>query len=214
MLNVIDVLAAPPMQGQPLVTDASLAGAQGRNTGWEKGKRGMKQSFYLKSFGRRVRVLREDLGLSQPELVEAVMKQGGVGVTQSYLSKLESGKNRTPGGEIVLALAKALGTTTDFLLGRVNDPEILTEGSTVAISPEAEEVAKIVDALAPDVRQEALHLVQAIYGAEALRRTRNAEKFQQLLNAVERISGRAARQQIEQALITDTLEVVGNRPAN
>lgn len=177
------------------------------------GKRHMRRNLYPKSFGRRVKVLREDMDLKQPELTERVQKHG-VRFTQSYLSKLESG-DRMPGGEIVLALALELKTTTDFLLGRTTDPNLPDETEVeVAIAPEAETAAKIIDALSPEMRQEALKLVQSLYEQEALRRTRNAETWQSLLSTVERIAGKGVRQQVEQSLIADSLQVVSNRSAN
>lgn len=178
-------------------------------------KRHMRRNFYPKSFGRRVKLLREDLEIGQLELANQVSAKHGVSFTQSYLSKLESGE-KMPGGEIVLALAIELATTTDFLLGRTTDPNIPQEKEepTIAISPEGEQVAKLIDALSPEKRQEAQRLVQSLYEEEALRRTRNAELWQSLLGTVEKIAGHGVRQQVEQALIADSLEVAGNRTPN
>lgn len=87
--------------------------AMGTSLGIKKAYACMRRSLYPSAFGRRVRILRDDMKLSQPELAEKVVDQG-VSFTQSYLSKLENGE-KVPNGEVVMALAAALETTTDFL---------------------------------------------------------------------------------------------------
>jgi transcriptional regulator with XRE-family HTH domain len=69
--------------------------------------------------GKRIKELREQLGLTQEELAEKV------GVTRSALANYESGL-REPKGDILVRFARALDTTTDYLLGKVgrtNNPK-------------------------------------------------------------------------------------------
>lgn len=63
----------------------------------------------MKTFGSRLRTLREKRELSQQELA------GLVGIHLSQLSRLERGVSQ-PSAETVLAIAHALRATTDALL--------------------------------------------------------------------------------------------------
>lgn len=64
----------------------------------------------------RVKRLREERGLSQGQLAT----YGGM--SQSYISDIESGKRPNVGGGKLVGLAKALRTNVDYLLGRTDDP--------------------------------------------------------------------------------------------
>lgn len=95
----------------------------------------------LLTFGGRVADLRAANKITQKGLV-ARLGELGVDVGQSYLSTLE-GSDRTPTGHVVAALARALSTTTDYLLGLTDDD--MPPGMEVAqpeyLSAEADEVA-------------------------------------------------------------------------
>ena len=64
------------------------------------------------SFGRYLRALRKDAGLSQRE----VAAQAGIDFT--YLSKIENGRVDPPGEATLHALAHALGADAEDLLSR------------------------------------------------------------------------------------------------
>lgn len=70
--------------------------------------------------GKRVRRLREDIGLSQGELT-ARLPQFGQNISQSHVSSLERGL-RSVSVEVLIAIAFALDTTTDYLAGLTDDP--------------------------------------------------------------------------------------------
>ena len=72
------------------------------------------------TFGKRVRLLREDMGLTQGDVVNQLATQG-IKMRQSYLSELER-TGKTPPGEMVAGLAKVFNTTTDYLLLLNDDP--------------------------------------------------------------------------------------------
>lgn len=74
----------------------------------------MNERFYSTT-GKRLRLLRTELGLKQGEVAEAA------GIRHPYLSELEGDKAR-PTGEVLAKLADALGTSTDFLLLRTDNP--------------------------------------------------------------------------------------------
>lgn len=65
---------------------------------------------------RRIQERRKQLGLSQEELAEII------GSNQKQISKYETGKN-DPTGDVLIALAEALDTTVDYLLGRTGIPD-------------------------------------------------------------------------------------------
>ena len=66
-------------------------------------------------FAERLKKLRESKGYSQKELGSLS------GVDASLISRYEQGE-RTPTIDNLTSLAKALGTTTDYLLGLTNNP--------------------------------------------------------------------------------------------
>jgi len=62
---------------------------------------------------RRIRDLREDRDLTQKQIAEVL------GMSQTGYSKYETGENDIPTA-ILIKLADFYGTTTDYLLGRVD----------------------------------------------------------------------------------------------
>jgi transcriptional regulator with XRE-family HTH domain len=64
---------------------------------------------YQQVFGRRVRELRKERGLSQVELAAKV------GIDRSYMGFLERGE-RNPSLEVIAKIAEALSVTPDELL--------------------------------------------------------------------------------------------------
>lgn len=70
-------------------------------------------------FGERLRQRREELRLSQRELARRT------GVPQSTLSELEREERRFLTPQMLRALARTLGVTTDWLVGMYEDGEEL-----------------------------------------------------------------------------------------
>ncbi len=66
------------------------------------------------NYGKRIKELREGLGLSQDELASRI------GTSQRQVSFYENGKNE-PTAHVLDALASVLNTTSDYLLGRSDD---------------------------------------------------------------------------------------------
>ena len=64
---------------------------------------------------RRIRDLREDHDLTQKQVGQAV------GVSQRTYAYYESGQRMLP-PEMLIALARFYGTSTDYLLGLTDDP--------------------------------------------------------------------------------------------
>lgn len=70
---------------------------------------GPKKDSPMRGFGGRLRSLREEQGLSQNQLADVI------GIHLSQLSRIER-EHSTPSAETLIALARALHTTTDALL--------------------------------------------------------------------------------------------------
>lgn len=64
-----------------------------------------------KRLSRVIKTLRQEKGLSQKALAEQV------GVTDAYITMLETGKRKNPSLDILKKLAKALGVPVTELLG-------------------------------------------------------------------------------------------------
>lgn len=94
---------------------------------------------FLDTVGKRIRILRQDLGFKQAQLVNELEKQG-IEVGRSYISELER-TDKVPSGTVLAGLAKVLGTTTDYLLMLTDDP----------IPPGEQEEQKVEDALAREL---------------------------------------------------------------
>jgi transcriptional regulator with XRE-family HTH domain len=67
--------------------------------------------------GVRVKRLRIERGLTQMELAERA------DISQAVISRLEADVRRNVNADVLKALAKALGCTTDYLVGMHEDDE-------------------------------------------------------------------------------------------
>lgn len=85
------------------------------------------------STGQRIQALRSARGLTQDELAKKVS------LSKSFLSEIEN-DHAMPGGQVLLALAEVLGTSTDYLLKGETMGEA-TLADPVAIPPELAEIA-------------------------------------------------------------------------
>jgi transcriptional regulator with XRE-family HTH domain len=70
----------------------------------------------MRTLGERLRTARERQGLSQQEVAKSAH------ITQQALSRYESGARQHVRSDVLIRLADALGCSTDYLLGRVDNP--------------------------------------------------------------------------------------------
>ncbi len=77
--------------------------------------------------GERVKRQRISRGFTQTELAQRS------GVRQSLISRLENGTRDNPSADILRRLAKALGCTTDYLVGMYEDDAGQYETAAVAL---------------------------------------------------------------------------------
>jgi len=74
----------------------------------------------LRSTGKRIRALRDDRGWNQTDFVD-ILKKNGTEIRRSTMSSIENDVNN-PSVEVLITIAKTLGTTTDYLLVLSDDP--------------------------------------------------------------------------------------------
>lgn len=88
-----------------------------------------------KSLAYRLALTRKDFGWNQ---IELEMKSG---ISRGYISKLESGTKKNPTIHVIKSLAKALGVSTKYLMGEVDDPleGIADDADTELLSPQSEQ---------------------------------------------------------------------------
>jgi transcriptional regulator with XRE-family HTH domain len=115
----------------------------------------------LETLGERVTALRKPAGYRTQRALAVRLD-----VSDAFLSDIVRGV-KNPSLEMLCELAGLLRTTTDYLLLRTDDPDVpgvrpLENGDPVYFSPEADEVARIIDALPPETRQYVLYMVRAM----------------------------------------------------
>lgn len=103
---------------------------------------------------QRIAERRHKLGLSQEELASQI------GTSQRQISKYETGKN-DPTGDVLAALARALDTTTDWLLGLTDNPERLLRGED-DLSEDERELIEIYRKKTPGQRRKALEVTKVL----------------------------------------------------
>lgn len=130
---------------------------------------GMKRD-YRNTIGKRIKLLRQDMKIQQNELAEII------GMTQSHLSQIERGVKR-PTAPSLAKIAKALGTTVDYLLMLEDDEQREPEPDPIGYSEQAEEAARLIDGMQAEyTRQSALNSVQAWAQYETALSAQNTEK--------------------------------------
>jgi transcriptional regulator with XRE-family HTH domain len=153
---------------------------------------------FLDTFGKRVRILRQERGWTQNQLIDA-LKTVGVDIGRSYVSEWER-TDKMPSGEVVAALARVLETTADYLLLLTDDAEIVENTQEVdAISEEAEEVAHIVDSMTPERRADVLAIVRALHNEDTAESTA-LKRYDIIMEKIRRRDGDAGVARAEELL--------------
>jgi transcriptional regulator with XRE-family HTH domain len=169
----------------------------------------------LSHMGRRIRLLRENAGLTQGELAEAVTRLG-VDVRNSQISAIERG-TASPSWQVAVAIADVLYASLDYIAVRsefpdVADDNLLPPAAEVGISPEAEEIARIVDDLPPFQRDALLahaRILEAMERESERNITAALDEFQERLRVNGSIIGDAGMATIRAALIDYTAGLLG-----
>lgn len=159
------------------------------------------------TFGGRLRMAREDAGLSQEQLTVLLTERYGETVGRSYISELERNweANKMPMANVLAALARALNVNGNWLLLLDDRQEPPDSEPTRAMSAEGDELANIADALPAWRRRELLEVARVMQqtGGEDLRvdARRMAEELQAQLAVARIVIGDAALAAIETAVM-------------
>ncbi|EJP83802.1 MULTISPECIES: helix-turn-helix domain-containing protein [Bacillus] len=97
--------------------------------------------------GEIIKKLRKERNITQEQLGNAI------GVSKMAISYFEKGK-KAPGRETLEKIADYFNITTDFLLGRSDDPE-LTEYESKVVTEEGNNIIKLIETLPKEERQKA-----------------------------------------------------------
>jgi transcriptional regulator with XRE-family HTH domain len=160
---------------------------------------GEKSNMALDTFGKRVRVLRVDRGLSQIDLRDR-MEKLGVGIGETYVSELER-TSKMPSLEVAAAMARVLDVSVDYLSLLIDDalPYRRQPQPDPYLSPEADEVAQIVDAMHPSQRQLLLGVAKSMVSAPTRRQGERAE-MRDTLDSIEKRHGIDVRRKVEKLM--------------
>jgi transcriptional regulator with XRE-family HTH domain len=85
------------------------------------------KGYYMKTFGERLKRIREKQGLSQQELSQKA------GVAYETIYRVERGMHQEPRVSVAAKLARALGVSLDVLAGVYEDDKTETGPTAVAL---------------------------------------------------------------------------------
>lgn len=155
----------------------------------------------LDTFGKRIRALRQDRGLSQIELREKMEKEAGVSIGETYISELER-RPITPSLEIAAAMAKVLDVTLDYLGMLIEDGELSykrVDTTPHYFSAEADEVAQLVDVMRPEQRVILAAVARTLSAPPTDKHRRLADAID-VLDSIERDLGKETRDDVERIM--------------
>ena len=110
----------------------------------------------------RIRKLRTDIGLTQDDLAKAMGYKD-----RSMITKIESGKVDISQKKVI-EFAKVLGTTPGYLMGwEENDSRETVPRNKAPQTVEARTLARGIDKLPQEQRQQALNVVKAMFAKYA-----------------------------------------------
>jgi transcriptional regulator with XRE-family HTH domain len=103
--------------------------------------------------GDRLKLRRTQLGITQEELAETL------GTNHKQIWKYERDRNK-PSSDVIIALANALETTSDWILGLSEDIQPMGDESNLA--PSEQVLLRLYRSKTPDKQQQTLDIVRAI----------------------------------------------------
>lgn len=89
------------------------------------------------TIGQRLKQRREACGLTQQELAKRS------GTTQATIARIESGETLSPRTSNLVALARALSTSSDYLSGEADDPGPLPVSEPLSLTAPPSEVRQV-----------------------------------------------------------------------
>ncbi|MCU4923950.1 helix-turn-helix domain-containing protein [Bacillus cereus] len=97
--------------------------------------------------GEKIKELRKNNKITQEQLGNAI------GVSKMAISYFEKGK-KSPGRETLEKIADYFNVTTDYLLGRSEDPELSEEENKI-VTEEGKNIMALIESLPEDERKKA-----------------------------------------------------------
>ena len=107
-------------------------------------------------FALRLKQLREDAGISQAQLAIKL------GVRQSTVGMWENGKNKPQNAKLE-SLASMFGVSTDYLLGRSDEPTETPQEVIAPRTPEARLISAGIDGMSEEKRKRALTMFNVLF---------------------------------------------------
>ena len=150
----------------------------------------------LDTFGKRLRVLRIDRDLSQIDLRDRMEKEHGEKIGETYISELER-TDKMPSLKVAAAMARVLNTSLDYL-GLLSEDGALSYQRTPPpeyFSPEADEVARLVDDLQPAERAVLLSVARGMVKPSAKQLDR--AEARDVLNSIGQQLGEGVKRKVE-----------------
>ena len=92
----------------------------------------------MKEVGKRLKALRESLGLSQVKMAEAL------GSTQSSINRYENGQS-TPPVSLFRRYADYFDVSLDYIFARTDKPQGITYAFKPKAAPEREEMSRFIE---------------------------------------------------------------------
>ena len=92
----------------------------------------------MKEVGKRLKALREGIGISQMEMANAI------GSSQSSVNRYENGQS-TPPVELFRRYADYFDVSLDYIFGRTDKPQGATYAFKLRITPEREEMRRFIE---------------------------------------------------------------------
>lgn len=149
----------------------------------------------LDTFGKRLRLLRQDRGLSQIDLRDA-LKKYDVDIGETYISELER-TDKTPTLAVAAGMAQVLGVSLDYFGLLVDDARHYKQEPLISyISPEADEVAALVDEMNSEQRAAVLSMARGL-AAPVMDQRRMRAAMEAMLDNIQRKFGTKVREEYE-----------------
>lgn len=156
----------------------------------------------LKTFGERLQwARRSHARLTQQQLRDKMQEKYGADIGRNYISQMETDDTTKPTFDVVVAAARALNVSLDFL-GCITEqyaPAQSEEAPPHYFSAEADEMAQLVDKMHPSQREVLLSVAKNMLLAPTQKQINRAE-LRDLLDSIERDHGLIVRREIEKLM--------------
>lgn len=155
-----------------------------------------------KSLGERLFWARRNHAkLTQVHLRDRMQEQYGVDIGRNYISQIETEEGVKPSFEVVRAMAGVLNVSLDYLAGFTESitPPALPDDTPTYFSPEADEMAHLVDSMHPSQREVMVSVAKNMIVAPRPRQMQRAG-MRDILDSIEKRHGRIMRDQVEKLM--------------